>query len=283
MLEEGQVDKARPFLRWAGGKRWLIKTVHELVSNIDYNNYHEPFLGGGAIFFALMPKGKAYLADFNKELINTYKQVKNNPCKIIDGLKILENKEQSYYKIRESVPNNEIDQAIKFIYLNHTSFNGIYRVNSYGKYNVPYGFRKNYLIDEKKISIASIALKKTYLRGGDFIISKQHIRKNDLVFLDPPYTVSHNNNGFIEYNKKLFSLNDQERLSEFIDYIKSIGAYYILTNAAHKTIKDIFTKDGDTMLELNRGNTIGGKNAARGQTTEYLFTNIKIKNKKEVK
>ncbi|MCK4823375.1 DNA adenine methylase, partial [bacterium] len=100
----------------------------------------------------------------------------------------------------------------------------------------------------------------------------RRIRKGDLIFLDPPYTVSHNDNGFIKYNPKLFSLEDQKRLSELIDFITSKDAYYILTNAAHKTIEEMFEK-GDRLLKKNRANLIGGTNAERGQTTEYIFTN----------
>ena len=112
-----------------------------------------------------------------------------------------------------------------------------------------------------------------YLEVSDFDIVRKNIDRGDLVFLDPPYTVSHNNNGFIKYNQKIFSLEDQYRLRTLIDYIEEIGAYYILTNAAHQTIKEIFSY-GNRLIELNRANLIGGINAQRGQTSEYIFTNI---------
>ena len=183
------------------------------------------------------------------------------------------NDKDSYYKIRNEQPQDEITRAARFIYLNQTSYNGIYRVNLKGEYNVPYGFRKKEFLNENSLLAVSKAFQNTILKCGDFDIVRQNIGPKDLVFLDPPYTVSHNNNGFIKYNQKIFSLEDQVRLNSLIQYIKSIDAYYILTNAAHNTIKEIFN-NGDTCLELSRASLIGGVNAKRGQTTEYVFTNF---------
>lgn len=109
---------------------------------------------------------------------------------------------------------------------------------------------------------------------GDFEINKYRIKENDLVFLDPPYTVSHKGNGFISYNQKLFSLDDQKRLKRYVEYIKKKGAYYILTNAAHENIQEIFLTEGNRMVKLQRNSLIGGKNAVRTAVTEFVFTNI---------
>lgn len=138
---------------------------------------------------------------------------------------------------------------------------------------MPYGHRTKDFLEADKLRFVSLRLKNATLFHGDFAISKRKIKKGDLVFLDPPYTVSHNDNGFIKYNQKLFSLDDQKRLSELIDFIKSKDAYYVLTNAAHKTIKEMFDK-GDRLLKKNRANRIGGRYAERGQTTEHVFTNV---------
>lgn len=263
----------KPFLRWAGGKTWLLKYLKNIIGNIDFNNYHEPFLGGGAIFFSNKVPKRAFLSDLNEELINTYQLVKDNPEGIIKILKTYENKEEFYYNLRRENSSDKCIRAAKFIYLNHTSFNGIYRVNRNGEYNVPYGFRKIDFIEEEKIRAASKALQSAFLYHGDFCQCLNNIEPGDLVFLDPPYTVSHNNNGFIKYNQTLFSLEDQIRLSCFIDSVKEIGAYYILTNAAHEVIKEIFEK-GDNCYELSRASLIGGNKAKRGDVEEYLFTNI---------
>jgi len=266
-----QID-AKPFLRWAGGKQWFIMEILNLTKNLEYNNYYEPFLGGGSIFFALKPK-KAFLSDLNFELIETYKMVRWAPKKLTFYLKNYSNTEEEYYKIREKQPKSNVERAARFIYLNKTSYNGVYRVNRNGDYNVPYGFRKKYNIDETNFLNVRSVLRKVKLTHGDFTCIEKNIVKNDLVFLDPPYTVSHNDNGFIEYNKKLFSLDDQKRLSELIDFIKSKEAYYIMTNAAHDEIKKIFNK-GDRIIELKRSCTIGGLNSKREKITEYIFTNI---------
>lgn len=125
-----------------------------------------------------------------------------------------------------------------------------------------------------RIRSASEKLHNTRIEVGDFEVNKYPIKPKDLVFLDPPYTVSHNNNGFIQYNQNLFSLADQHRLKRFIEYIKHKGAYYILTNAAHETIREIFLTQGDRIVELQRNSLIGGRNAARAAISEYIFTNI---------
>ena len=268
-------DKAKPFLRWAGGKNWLVKHLDKLLPKEGFNDYHEPFLGGASIFLSMNPTKKAYLSDLNVDLIETYSSLKEDPESIINALKEFKNTETFYYKIRSQINNDPIKKAARFIFLNQTSFNGIYRVNLKGEYNVPYGHRTKNFLEAEKLRSISFRLKNAVLKHGDFDISRTKIKKGDLIFLDPPYTVSHNDNGFIKYNQKLFSLDDQKRLSELIDFIKSKDAFYILTNAAHKTIEEIFEK-GDTLLKKQRASLIGGTNADRGQKTEYIFTNIKI-------
>ncbi|MGX7420525.1 DNA adenine methylase [Carnobacterium gallinarum] len=270
-----QKNTVKPFLRWAGGKSWLIKYLNNIIGDLQFENYHECFLGGASLFLAIAPQKKIFLYDLNEELINTYEMIKKNPEKIINELKIYENNEEFYYSMRENEEKNKFLRASRFIYLNKTSFNGIYRVNNAGKYNVPYGFRDTYNIEEKNLYEISLRLQNATLISGDFSISKKEIKKNDLVILDPPYTVSHNENGFIRYNQKLFSINDQYRLNDFINYIKSVGAYYILTNAAHEKIIEIFDKEEDERYELSRASLIGGKNASRGKVKEFVFTNIR--------
>ena len=236
------------------------------------NNYHEPFLGGAAIFFHLKPNKISFLNDLNTELIETYFCVKENVEGVIKHLQTFENTKEFYYGIRDKNFRTDIKRAAKFIYLNQTSFNGIYRVNLKGKYNVPYGNRSKDFLDINKLKRVSLLLKKTQLSNNDFFLCLENINDGDLVFLDPPYTISHNQNGFFKYNKKLFSKADQYRLREMIEIIKEKNAFYILTNAAHHEVKEIYSND-DRMVELKRASLIGGINAKRGKFSEIIVTN----------
>ena len=269
-----KTESVKPFLRWAGGKSWLIKHLNSIIGEKAFNCYHEPFLGGGAVFFHLVPSGKSYLSDLNRELIDTFQAIKDDPNSVIAHLEAYSNTSTDYYRVRSLKPTTKSEIAARFIYLNQTSFNGIYRVNIKGEYNVPFGNRAKEFLEADKLQSASKALQRAELNTCDFDSIREHIHANDLVFLDPPYTVSHNQNGFIKYNQKLFSLDDQHRLKRLIDYIKEQDAYYILTNAAHKTIYEIFYEETDRCLELSRASLIGGENAKRGTIKEYVFTNL---------
>ena len=267
-------ERIKPFLRWAGGKSWFIDHLEKLLAGQNFTNYYEPFLGGGSIFFSLsITDAVATLSDANKELIDTYIAIRDNVEEVIKHFSTYENTSEFYYKLREKEPTNSFEKAARFIYLNHTSYNGLYRVNRKGKYNVPFGNRKSDTIDIEEIRKASVALAGTNLITHDFENRGDVIRERTLVFLDPPYTVSHNDNGFIQYNQSIFSIEDQERLARYIQYIIDQGAYFILTNAAHNAIREIFSECGHSML-VERQSLIGGKKAKRGLTSELVFTNI---------
>lgn len=272
-MDLGEEKYIGPFLRWAGGKNWLKNSIKTILRIEDYNNYHEPFLGGGSIFFNLFPSNTSFLSDSNSDLIETYSAIKENYVCVIQELKHFSNTEIEYYRIRKLKFEDRFKRAAQFIYLNQTSFNGIYRVNLNGEYNVPYGFRSKSILNEVALRQCMNALQNTILFSGDFERTLDNVQKNDIVFLDPPYTVSHNKNGFIKYNKKLFSLTDQYRLKEVIDCIDKIGAFYVLTNAAHEKIFEIFNPDS-YFVELTRGSSIGGLKAKRGRVKEFLFSNI---------
>lgn len=264
----------KPFLRWAGGKAWLLPIVAEIVKGRTFRRYHEPFLGGGSIFLGFDRFQEASLSDLNADLITTYQCIRDNPQRVLSVLHDFERTEAAYYALRSKTYKDPCFTAARFLYLNYHSYNGIYRVNSKGLYNVPYGRRNPIEYDSYDFEQISVKLTTTEIRCCDFGDIRQSIRKNDLVYLDPPYTVSHNHNGFIEYNETIFRLADQHRLNELIEYIESKGAYFILSNAAHDAIRRIFSKRGRRKLELLRPNKIGGFGAARGRTEEYLFTNI---------
>ena len=264
-----------PFLRWAGGKSWFTRRYKALLENLKFNSYHEPFLGGGSIFFSLCTQKTAYLSDINEELIETYLAIKDTPHLVISELAKVKNDKESYYEVRSAKYTTPVKRAARFIYLNQTSFNGIYRVNLEGQYNVPYGNRTKNFLDEAILLQASNALQNTTLECCDFETTLNNMHEGDFVFLDPPYTVSHNDNGFIKYNQKIFSLEDQYRLANFITKLCHRGCNYILTNAAHPEIGEIFSAQGDP-AEVYRASLIGGKRAYRGLASEYIFTNLEL-------
>lgn len=269
-------ERIKPFLRWAGGKTWFIDHLEALLDGQHFANYYEPFLGGGSIFFSLsVTDAAATLSDANTELIDTYISIRDNVEEVIQYFATYENTSDFYYKLREKEPTDPFERAARFIYLNHTSYNGLYRVNRKGKYNVPFGKRKSDTIDIEEIRKASRALVGANLLSGDFENRGDVIHEGTLVFLDPPYTVSHNDNGFVQYNQSIFSIEDQARLARYIQFIMDRGAYFILMNAAHNAIREIFDDCGRSML-VERQSLIGGKNAKRGLTSELVFTNIEL-------
>ena len=177
----------KPFLRWAGGKRWLVPSLREILCGLKFNNYHEPFLGGGAVFFGLNPSGRAYLSDLNFDLIETYLEVANNPKEVVRAMKRHSNSEQYYYKLRSEKYSNATARAARFIFLNQTSFNGIYRVNLQGEYNVPYGYREGSRVPtEAHILEISERLQGAKLLVQDFTKSAKSIKAGDLVFVESP-------------------------------------------------------------------------------------------------
>lgn len=260
------------FLRWAGGKNWLIKSLDKFIPK-EFNNYYEPFIGGCSVFLSIKPQNKIFLSDLNADLINCYTQVRDSTDVLIERLEHYQNDEAFYYKTRSTVFTDPVDRAAQFIFLNKTCFNGIYRVNKLGQFNVPYGFRKNIdLADSKRIYFVRDALRSAEINVSDFEPALQNIGKNDLVFLDPPYTIAHNKNGFIEYNQHIFSWKDQIRLAEIIKEIQNRQAFFILTNAVHDSIFDLYTGIGKK-YEVERFSTIGGPISSRKKTSEIIICN----------
>jgi DNA adenine methylase len=266
------MSQNKSLIRWAGGKSWLIPYVQDLIQGLDYNNYFEPFMGSASVFFSLEPKNDSYLSDCNEDLVNAFIEVRDHADDVESFLRQYKTDAESYYQIRALEPTEAAEKAARFLYLNATSFNGLWRVNRLGKYNVPYG-HKEVSYNYERLAEFHQKLQGVNINCGDFAEIRSRINKNDLVFLDPPYTVSRKDNGFILYNATLFSLDDQERLCGLIDDIKERGAYYIMTNANHPTIREIF-RDHEQPKTLERKSLIGGRKAYRGKVQELIFTNI---------
>lgn len=260
-----------PFLRWAGGKRWLINKEEEL-SPKTYNTYLEPFLGSAAVFFS-KPIKSFIISDLNSELINCYKSIKNNHKEIESLVQEhhVKHSKDYYYEVRSTEYADDISRAARFLYLNQTCFNGLYRVNKQGKFNVPVGTIKN---EVKEINLSLVARK---LEGGeilnqDFENTIQMARKNDFIFIDPPYTVNHNLNGFLEYNEKIFSWEDQVRLKNSVLAASARGVMITMTNADHQSIRELYEdEDICDIQKIERYSGIAGKAANRKVTSELIL------------
>ncbi|WP_428662130.1 DNA adenine methylase [Runella sp.] len=278
MIEPYPNKNLTPFLRWTGSKRWFTKDYLKNFLPEKFNNFHEPFLGAGAVFFYLKSQNKDlhrqfYLSDTNSDLINCYSQLKGDANAVIKFLSQYKNTEKDYYAIRASNPEGLSEQAARFIYLNRTSFNGIYRVNSNGVYNVPYGKRHNVdIVTERLLQEIQLLLNGSTLSNRSFEKSIDDIKEGDLVFIDPPYTTAHENNGFIEYNQILFSWEDQLKLKEYIVKIIEKKAFFILTNASHHSLLDLYNNLAN-IQKISRLSKVGGRNKTRGIYNELVIYN----------
>ena len=272
-------EKVNPFIKWAGGKRWLVNS-HPDIFPQKYNKYIEPFLGGGAVFFHIQPK-KAILSDINLELITTYKALQTDWEMVIKLLqKHKKNHSQSYYyKIRSKIPfeeykNNKYEEqqiAARFIYLNRTCFNGIYRVNKTGTFNVPIGTKSSIIYEKDNFENVSKTLQSAEILHDDFVTTINRSRKKDFIFADPPYTVSHNNNGFLQYNEKIFSWNDQIKLADSLTEAKNRGVKIISTNANHSSIIKLYKNDGFRITKVSRYSSISANPDNRRQYGEIII------------
>lgn len=264
----GVMDDSAILLNWPGGKRSLLKQILPLVPE-NYCRYYEPFMGGGALFFTLKP-ALAVIADKNAELMNCYQQIRDCPDAVISRLSRMKNTKEDYYKVRDNLPKENIARAARIIYLMALSFNGVYRVNLQGKFNVPYGDNKSLTIyDTNKIYAASAALASTDIRTGDFKEALTDAGSGDFVYLDPPYTVMHNNNGFIKYNDHIFSWEDQERLAVFVKELVKRGCKVVISNADHPSIENLYV--GFYKQKVTRSSTISASTKFRCEITECLF------------
>jgi DNA adenine methylase len=257
-----------PLLKWAGGKRRLLPQLLALIPE-KRGRYFEPFFGGGAMFFSLKPR-LATLSDANPELIACYREVRRNPLGVISHLRNLKNDEESYYRIREEVPTDSTKRAARFLYLTSLAFNGIYRQNLKGVFNVPYG-HKTHLDLPRSLPILETAkaLRTAKLQCGDFEVVVANAMRGDVIYFDPPYTVAHGNNGFVKYNSKIFSWDDQKRLSSVARSLANRGCTVIVSNADHASILDLY--ESFQVVRIQRQSVIAASSHFRGKTTECVF------------
>ena len=260
-LKEEILPKAKPILKWAGGKTQMLGDLLPKVPR-SYGRYIEPFFGGGAMFFALEPEN-AIIADSNPELINMYRQIANNVEEVIEYLQQYKNTSEMFYEVRglEWTTLPKAEAAARTIFLNRTCFNGLYRVNKQGKFNVPYGKYKNPKIcDEENLRAASKVLKNAEILCGDYLLILEHYAQpGDFVFLDPPYLPISEYSDFKRYTKEQFYEEDHVELAKMVMTLHERGCYVILTNSNHPLVHELYAPFTIDVVQTKRHISCNGK------------------------
>lgn len=244
--------KAAPFVKWAGGKRQLLPQIRERLPK-QFNNYYEPFVGGGAVIFDLLPEN-AVINDINKALINTYRQIRDYPEEFITRVQALDanmgdDLDTYYYSLRESYNDKlmkeefDMEMATLFVYINKHCFNGLYRVNGKGLFNVPCNKARKISCDEESIRLTANYLKKVTILNGDFEVACKDAKKGDFVFIDSPYAPL-NPASFEAYTKEGFDIESHKRVSRLFDELTKRGCYCMLTNHNTELINELYSNKG---------------------------------------
>jgi len=275
-------EKPKPFVKWVGGKRQLLKQFRELglypPDGFDpiKNTYFEPFTGGGAVFFDLLPK-KAELSDFNKELVTTYNVIKNDVESLIKVLKKHKYEKEYFLKVRAQKVDklSDVQIAARFIYLNRTGFNGMYRVNSRGEFNVPFGQYNNPLIcDEENLHRVSKSLQKVSIKHQDYKEVLKRAKSGDFIYFDPPYYPVSKTASFTSYIAESFLDKEQIELRDTFVELHKRGCFVMLSNSDTPFINKIYSAiKGVKINKIFATRAINSKASGRGKITEVLITN----------
>jgi DNA adenine methylase len=257
-------------LKWAGGKRWLVDRAEFQIPAYT-GRYIEPFLGGGAVFFSHRPK-RAILSDANSRLIETYQALRDDWRTVVRilGKHHKRHCKEYYYEQRDATPAKPASRAAQFIYLNRACWNGLYRVNKMGQFNVPVGTKNWVLSEADEFDLTALALADATLVCCDFEETIAMAEGGDLIFADPPYTVAHNFNGFVKYNDKIFSWQDQVRLKDALVAARNRGVTVILTNASHDSVHELYRSHA-RLSRVARQSVISGAAKGRAGTEEALY------------
>ncbi|MDE2986527.1 MAG: DNA adenine methylase [Chloroflexota bacterium] len=275
---------AKPFLKWAGGKTSLLPELLEAAPE-QIETYYEPFVGGGALFFALQAAGRfkrAVLSDSNKELINAYTQVRDDVDGLVRALSVhqrkyreAEDRAEYYYTIRGKKLTCSLGGAANLIFLNKTCYNGLYRVNSKGRFNVPHGRYVNPTIcDEGNLRAASEALQGVELRVADFADGPRLAGAGDFVYFDPPYVPLSETAYFTSYTAKEFGMVEQERLARTAAELAERGSRVALSNSGHPEVKSMYSSEVFKLDEVHAKRAINSDAKKRGPVREYLIQSI---------
>ena len=269
-------DLPRPFLKWAGGKGQLVDDLLALVPR-HFNNYYEPFLGGGALFFAMYRKGlledkDVHLSDINTELMYTYLSIKEDLQSVVRKLKSHKYEKNYYYKIRSQDPSKLFPDilAARMIFLNKTGFNGLYRVNSMGFFNVPFGRYKNpQICDKENLKAVSRALEGVDIHITSFENILNIVRRGDFVYLDPPYVPMSETAHFVGYHQNGFGADDQERLAQVFEKLDGRGVHVMLSNSDTPWVRKRYKAFRQVRFDARR--SINSKAGLRGPVGELVI------------
>jgi len=288
-LVRGKINPlVRPFLKWVGGKRQLLPEIVKYVPKlISKNTYYEPFIGGGALLFELQ-RPKAVINDSNKELINCYKVIKDSLDELMEELSKdkYSNSETSYYEMRDLDRStkkyeilSEVEKAARIIYLNKTCYNGLFRVNSQGQFNVPFGRYKNpNFLDDAVLRAVNKYLNSNNitLLNQDFAKAVQDAKKGDFVYFDHPYDPVSETASFTGYDVNGFNRDEQERLKEEFDALHERGCKVMLSNSCTDFILDLYKDYQDTIIKVRATRSINSNALKRGRVDEVLVLNYEI-------
>ena len=264
---------ARPVLKWAGGKAQLVDHILPLLPR-EIRTYHEPFCGGGAVFFALAAQGRfkrAVLSDSNPELIDVYRAIRENVDAVIGCLRDLElhHSEQKYYAVRESNPRRLDRRAARTIYLNKTGYNGLYRVNRSGAFNVPFGrYTRPKICDEPNLRRVSEVLRSVELRVGDFEARCKSVRQGDAVYFDPPYLPLSRTASFVSYDRHPFGWPEHQRLARVFERLANREICVVLSNSDTPGARELYEQWHIAPAWVAR--PINSRASARGPVRELL-------------
>ena len=276
-------SEPRPFVKWAGGKRQLIPILNQHIPE-TFDSFFEPFLGGGAMLFNILtknPNQKCQISDLNSDLILTYVTIQDKVEELISFLKnhsknYFKNSKSYYYKIRDSEPKNQIEKASRLIFLNRTCFNGLYRVNSKGKFNVPLGRYTNpNIVNEENLRSVSHFLKskKIVISCRDFSSILKDAHKGDFVYFDPPYQPVSSTANFTSYTNRNFTFDDLERLAVLCQKLDSKGCKFMLSNSNSEEVLEIFSKSNWKIFEMEANRAINSDSRKRTGHSELLIKN----------
>lgn len=261
---------ARPFLKWVGGKRQLLDQMRPHLP-VRFGRLHEPFVGGGALFFALQPR-RASLSDNNARLVATYRGVRDEPGRVIELLKEYPHDKDFFLEARDWAIDDRPDAEIAawFIYLNKTGYNGLYRVNKRNRFNVPFGnYRRPKICDEGGLRAASKALQGVRLEQGDFAATARRARKGDLVYFDPPYVPLSMTSDFTKYTSTGFDADDQRRLRDVALVLKARGVHVLLSNSSAAWVRELYCDF--ELIEVRARRAVNCQPSGRGEVKELLI------------